>query len=140
LRVAHEDTSLPIGGGPSGDKPVAVLEGTQCLYAVLSMRKWTDIWGPHAAEWRPERWENYSPDMWDFIPFDYGPRVCLGRVFGMQQVEYALVRIYQEFSRIEPLTMERQRVKVELNTKMATPCLFTFHLREKSILVEKVNA
>lgn len=95
------------------------------------MQHRTDIWGPDAGIWKPDRWINYAPPTWDFIPFNHGPRVCLGRVFGQQQVLYGLVRICQEFSRIEPLSLEPQRIKVELNTKMAYPCMCTFHPRKK---------
>lgn len=104
------------------------------------MQKRTDIWGPDAEEWRPERWENYTPDVWDFIPFNHGPRVCLGRVFGQQQVEYALVRIFQDFELVELATMERQKIKVELNTKMASPCMCTFHPRKQGSSVGELKA
>lgn len=101
------------------------------MFSILNRQHRTDVWGPDAGIWRPERWDNYKPAVWDFIPFNHGPRVCLGRVFGQQQVHYALVRVFQEFNRIELATDKPQKIKVELNTKMAYPCLCTFHPRKR---------
>lgn len=120
IRTAKHDTTLPHGGGPNGDQPVAILKDTQCVLSILSLQHRTDIWGPDAGIWRPERWDNYKPPVWDFLPFNHGPRVCLGRVFGQQQIEYALVRIIQEFGRWELWSMEPMKVRLEMNTKMAS--------------------
>lgn len=70
--------------------------------------------------------------MWDFIPFNHGPRICLGRVFGQFQMEYTLARILQTFERISPAGGDRveQRIKIELNTKMAYPVMCCFHTPE----------
>jgi cytochrome P450 len=93
----------------------------------MGLQRRPDLVGPDAHLFRPERWDSWSPDMWEFIPFNHGPRICLGRNFGQQQCEYVLVRICQEFEKIVPgaLQME-QKIKLELNTKAAYPIVCTF--------------
>lgn len=38
-----------------------------------------DIWGADAEEFRPERWAEFTPKGWEYLPFNGGPRICLGR-------------------------------------------------------------
>lgn len=61
-----------------------------------------------------------------------GPRHCIGRVFGQQQMEYILARICQEYEdiRITPGQPE-QRIRIELNLKMAYPCMVEFVRKKK---------
>jgi len=45
-----------------------------------------DLWGDDAYEFRPERWmiqknmEMLAGDTYRFLPFNGGPRICLGQV------------------------------------------------------------
>lgn len=67
-----------------------------------------------------------------------GPRICLGRNFGQLEIQYVLVRILQEFETISwcgyggkpELDKEPMRIKVELNTKFASPVLCKFVPRQ----------
>lgn len=77
-RAAIRDTVLPLGGGPDGKSPVFVKKGTTLAYSVYAMHRRQDIYGPDAAEFRPERWETIRPG-WEYLPFNGGPRICLGR-------------------------------------------------------------
>lgn len=53
-----------------------------------------------------------------------GPRICMGRNFGQQQMKYVLARICQEFEEVRvPDGQREQQIKIELNTKMAHPCM-----------------
>ena len=50
----------------------------------------TEIWGPDADEFRPERWETVTErQKGAFIPFSYGPRSCVGR--NVAEMELALI-------------------------------------------------
>ncbi|EME50316.1 hypothetical protein DOTSEDRAFT_68993 [Dothistroma septosporum NZE10] len=50
----------------------------------------TEIWGPDAEEFRPERWEKLTEKQkLAFIPFSYGPRACVGR--NVAEMELALI-------------------------------------------------
>ena len=77
-RQAAVDTTLPVGGGPDGSQPFFVAKGTVVLYYVFAMHRREDIFGPETEEFRPERWEGLRPG-WGFLPFNGGPRICLGR-------------------------------------------------------------
>lgn len=56
-REANKDTILPRGGGPDGKQPILVPKGQAVRWSLLSMQRRTDIYGPDAEEFRPERWE-----------------------------------------------------------------------------------
>ncbi|KAH7333355.1 cytochrome P450 [Rhexocercosporidium sp. MPI-PUGE-AT-0058] len=132
LRSPPKDTTLPRGGGPNGDLPVAVLAGTQVIYSVISHQRRESAAGRDPESWKPHRWLDWQPDTWDYVPFNHGPRVCLGRNFGQMQVEYFLARTAQEFERIQPHDFDKypggeQRIKLELNTKAAWPIKCSFH-------------
>jgi cytochrome P450 len=82
-RTSEQDTVLPVGGGPDGLGPVLVPKGVRVLYSVYALHRRTDIYGEDALEFRPERWgEGKSIGRgWDYLPFNGGPRICLGRGF-----------------------------------------------------------
>ncbi|KAK5997935.1 Cytochrome P450 monooxygenase ascH [Cladobotryum mycophilum] len=124
-RVALKDITLPRGGGPDGNSPVGVLEGTQIIYGLLSLQHRVELGIPDINEWKPERWDNWKPaNKWDFVPFNHGPRVCLGQQFANFQMEYFLARLCQEYDSVTLLPESPPQeglVKLELNTKMAHP-------------------
>lgn len=83
--------------------------------------------------WNPRRWESWTPTSSQYLPFNIGPRICLGRVFGHLQMEYTVARIVQEFERIEWCGYagaapddEPMRIKIELNTKFDKPIMCKF--------------
>jgi len=78
FRVANKDTSLPVGGGPDGKSPIFIEKGQPVLYSVYAMHRRKDLYGPDAEIFRPERWENAKRG-WDYLPFNGGARICLGR-------------------------------------------------------------
>lgn len=79
-RFATKDTSIPSGGGPDGKSPVFVKKGMKVTYSVAVTHRRKDIWGEDAEEFRPERWHERKYG-WEFLPFNGGPRICLGRKF-----------------------------------------------------------
>ncbi|KAF8861473.1 cytochrome P450 [Acephala macrosclerotiorum] len=153
VRVALEDTCLPVGSGTAGQDPVGILKGTQIglyhnptaltrvkstdnflVYSVVSLHHNTDIFGATANVFRPERWETWKPNKWEYLPFNHGPRVCLGRSFSLVQLRYTLCRIFQEFEAISLADSgeHHKALRVELNIKPASPILCTFHSQEDS--------
>jgi cytochrome P450 len=79
-RFATKDTSIPSGGGPDGKSPVFVQKGMKVSYSVAVTHRRKDIWGEDAEQFRPERWYEKSKHGWEFLPFNGGPRICLGRM------------------------------------------------------------
>jgi cytochrome P450 len=69
------------------------------------MQRRTDLYGPDAAEFRPDRWAALKPG-WSYIPFSGGPRICIGQQFALMEAGYTTVRMLQEFKRIESRDQE----------------------------------
>jgi cytochrome P450 len=102
-RYANKDTVLPRGGGPDGQSPIFIPKGLTVVYSVYTMHRRTDIFGPDALDFRPERWapeEGLRPG-WAYLPFNGGPRICVGQQFALAEASYAIVRLLQEFERVE---------------------------------------
>lgn len=101
-REAIRDTVLPIGGGKDGFAPIFVPKGTLVCYNIYAMHRRVDFYGLDAEEFRPERWENAKlQPRWGYLPFNGGPRICIGRRYALTEVTYVLTRMVQEFRRLE---------------------------------------
>lgn len=59
--------------------------------------KW---YGPDAEEFKPERWEKLRPG-WEYLPFNGGPRICIGQQYALTEASYVTVRIAQHFKTLE---------------------------------------
>ncbi|KAH1824146.1 hypothetical protein KXX27_000732 [Aspergillus fumigatus] len=99
-RFAITDTVLPVGGGPDGQSPVFVPKGGIVTYSVWSMHRREDIYGPDANEFRPERWADLRPG-WEYLPFNGGPRICVGQQYALTEAGYVTVRLAQQFAVLE---------------------------------------
>jgi cytochrome P450 len=104
-RRATKDTTLPRGGGPDGLSPVYIKRDQEVNYAVHVMHRRTDIWGADANEFRPERWEGRKLG-WEFLPFNGGPRICLGQQFALTEAGFVIVRLLQRFGGVENMDAE----------------------------------
>ncbi|KAJ6789970.1 hypothetical protein PWT90_05815 [Aphanocladium album] len=103
-RSAVKDTVLPLGGGPDGRSPILVKKGQDIGYSVHVMHHRTDLWGPDADEFRPERWEKRRPG-WDYLPFNGGPRICIGQQFALTEITYVVARMLQRFDSLDGSTL-----------------------------------
>lgn len=100
VRECLVDTTLPRGGGPDGQSPVCVAKGTPVWYIPLVMqRRQHDV--PNVLEWQPERWASWTPKPWTYIPFNGGPRICLGQNFATVEMSVVLASIAQKYTRLE---------------------------------------
>lgn len=104
IRSALKDTSLPTGGGPAGTAAVGIPAGTSVIMGLDSVHRRTEIYGPDANDYKPNRWNaNCKPDTWSYFPFNRGPRSCLRKNMATIDVKYALCRLLQVFGSIELL-------------------------------------
>ncbi|KAF9281285.1 hypothetical protein BGZ88_011697 [Linnemannia elongata] len=104
-RVAVDDDVLPDG--------TKIYKGDIVGYSAYCMGRNTEVWGPNAAEFVPERWlmpvddkqmTGKSPfgkfkneSMFKFNSFNAGPRICLGQTFATLEVMVTIVYTLQHF-------------------------------------------
>ncbi|PGH06917.1 hypothetical protein AJ79_06390 [Helicocarpus griseus UAMH5409] len=121
VRHSLKDTTLPRGGGPDGRSPIGVPNDTRIFYSTMNMQRRRELYDPPPPPpgtpgskekravpyfdpllWIPERWvSGWQPKPWHFIPFNGGPRICLGQQFAMLEMGYTVTRILQHFCEIE---------------------------------------
>lgn len=97
FRDAIKDTTLPTGGGPDGTAPIFVPKGTTVAYTVYCTHRIPEIFGEDSEEFKPERWESQPKYGWAYLPFNGGPRICLGQQFALTEASYVIVRLIQMF-------------------------------------------
>jgi cytochrome P450 len=127
LRFAKKATVMPRGGGPDGNAPVLIRKGMSLTYSPYHMHRRKDLWGNDALEFKPERWAD--PELteakwikWGYLPFNGGPRVCLGKDMALMEASYGLARVIQAFpklalppgTKIEPPGTEKQALTLVL--------------------------
>ena len=107
IRLALKDSTLPRGGGPDGSQPIGVLKDTSIGYSTLLMQRRPDMYPPTSATFKdpnvfsPERWYSWQPKPWTYIPFNGGPRICIGQQFALTEMGYTIVRLLQRFEKVE---------------------------------------
>lgn len=126
-RVALKDTKIPTGGGKDGLSPVYIKKGQPVLYSTYVLQRRKDIWGEDADSFNPDRWAGRRVT-WEFIPFNGGPRTCIGQQFALVRASYVLVRLLQRFDAIEDVYPERPlRFGVTLTSCPAELVTVRFH-------------
>jgi len=77
---------------------------SSCVYAVINLHRRTDLWGPDAVEFDPDRFldervQKYLvSNPFIFCPFNAGPRICLGQQLAYNKATFFLVRLLQRFT------------------------------------------
>ncbi|KZT67253.1 cytochrome P450 [Daedalea quercina L-15889] len=90
-----------------GGKPYYVPANSEVAYFVMMMQRSHDIWGPDADEFDPSRFlddrlqKHVLSNPFNFVPFNAGPRICLGQQFAYNEMTSFLVRFLQVFNRME---------------------------------------
>lgn len=97
FRDATKDTTIPTGGGPDGTSPIFVPKGTTVAYTVYCTHRIEEYYGKDAEEFIPERWASQPKLGWAYLPFNGGPRICLGQQFALTEASYVIVRLIQMF-------------------------------------------
>lgn len=113
VRSANKPTTLP---SLPGEEPIYIPTGTKAIYSVFMMHRRTDLWGPDALEFDPNRFVDarvrkyLTPNPFIFVPFNAGPRICLGQQFAYNEASFMIVRLLQNFSSVS-LAREAQPPK-----------------------------
>lgn len=108
FRFATKNTTLPKGGGPDGEDPVFIPKKGIIMYNVGALHRDPIHYGKDADVYRPERWSEPSTRSlgWAYLPFNGGPRICLGQQFALTEASYVVVRLLQNFHNLESFDEE----------------------------------
>jgi hypothetical protein len=108
FRVAAKNTTLPRGGGRNGLDPILVTKGTTVLYSVYATHRDKEYYGEDSEVFRPERW--FEPETkklgWAYLPFNGGPRICLGQQFALTEASYVVTRLLQMYDNLQSFDEE----------------------------------
>lgn len=134
LRISLQDTTLPTGGGPDGQQPIGILKGTPVVYSTLVMQRRADLYPPLESgfpavdQFVPERWDNWIPKSWTYVPFNGGPRICIGQQFALTEMGYTLVRLFQRFKTVENrMNGQEPGLREDIALQPANPIKVAFH-------------
>ncbi|KAF5636492.1 cytochrome p450 [Fusarium sp. NRRL 52700] len=111
-RRALRDTTLPVGGGTDGKSPIFVPKGTEVNFSTHVLHRRKDLWGEDADEFVPERWEKRrgaAGAAWHFVPFNGGPRICIGQQLALTEAGYVLSRMLQRYDAVKGLDIDPSR-------------------------------
>nr|BAL05110.1 cytochrome P450 [Phanerodontia chrysosporium] len=104
VRYPVKDTTIP---RPEPDKPYFIPANTPVSYSVHCMHRRTDYWGPDAEAFDPDRFldarvQRYlTPNPFIFLPFNAGPRICLGQQFAYNEMSFFVIRLLQHFDEVQ---------------------------------------
>ncbi|KIJ13434.1 hypothetical protein PAXINDRAFT_170499 [Paxillus involutus ATCC 200175] len=102
IRQSIKATTLP-SSDPLG-RPHYVSANTPVSYSAFIMHRRKDLWGPDAEEFDPDRFLDHrlhkylTPQPFIFLPFNAGPRICLGQQFAYNEISFMLIRLLQHFT------------------------------------------
>ncbi|KAJ6608854.1 cytochrome P450 [Mycena sp. CBHHK59/15] len=88
------------------EKPIYIPAGVKIPYSVMIMQRRKDLWGPDADVFDPDRFldervQKYLlSNPFQFLPFNAGPRICLGQQFAYNEMSFMIIRLLQNFSAI----------------------------------------
>ncbi|KAF8747683.1 cytochrome P450, partial [Rhizoctonia solani] len=100
-RATYATCTIPTSSGR-----LYIPSGVQVLFSPLLMQRRQDLWGADAWKFDPARWldernEMFIKDPMRFVPFNAGPRICLGQQFAYNEASFVLVRVLQRFDTLQ---------------------------------------
>ncbi|KAK0454677.1 cytochrome P450 [Armillaria borealis] len=104
IRTSIKETTLP--SDDLDEKDIYVPAGTPIPFSVFLMHRRKDRWGPDAEQFDPlrfidERHHRITKNPWIFLPFNAGPRICLGQQFAYNEMSFIIIRLLQAFEGFE---------------------------------------
>ncbi|KAI6140938.1 cytochrome P450 [Pisolithus thermaeus] len=101
----RKSTEAVVWPGVNGGPPIYIPPNTRVPFSVFLMHRRKDLWGPDADIFDPnrfidERLKYLTSNPFIFLPFNAGPRICLGQQFAYNEMSFFLVRLLQTFSSI----------------------------------------
>ncbi|KAK0484364.1 cytochrome P450 [Armillaria luteobubalina] len=104
IRTSINETTLP--SDDPDEKDIYIPAGTPIPYSVFLMHRRKDLWGPNADQFDPlrfidEQHHRIVKNPWIFLPFNAGPRICLGQQFAYNEMSFIIIRLLQAFEGFE---------------------------------------
>ncbi|KII89804.1 hypothetical protein PLICRDRAFT_39976 [Plicaturopsis crispa FD-325 SS-3] len=120
-RTAERATTWAPTSSARASQPYYIPAHTTSIYSVFLMHRRKDLWGPDADEFDPDRWldsrvARVTKNPFMFLPFNAGPRICLGQQFAYNETSFMLIRFLQAFSGV---TLAPEAHPVEARTPEA---------------------
>ncbi|CAI5756716.1 unnamed protein product [Candida verbasci] len=127
LKCATKKTTLPRGGGDDESSPIFIDKGTSVVYRTFDLHRQEKYFGSEPDKFIPERWDNLKKVGWAYIPFNGGPRICLGQQFALTEISYVITRLCQTFEHISTKQEypPKMRITLILNLKDGAQVSFT---------------
>lgn len=70
--------------------------GTEVYCSIYATHHMPELYDePH--RFNPNRWERINPDMWEYMPFSAGSRMCMGAAFAMMELKIVLSILLQTY-------------------------------------------
>jgi cytochrome P450 len=89
---------------------------------------------PEPERFRPERWRNINPTQYEYLPFNAGPRICIGGAFATQVLKISLAMILQRFRfTVVPRTRVDRIVAISMNPRHGLPMIIAKKDRNYSV-------
>lgn len=87
-------------------------ESTRIFVSPIAVQRDEQFWND-PLEWRPSRWNDLSPHEkgYTYLPFGAGPRICIGRRFGLLETQLVIATLCQRYQL-------RPRTELEVDPKM----------------------
>jgi cytochrome P450 len=86
----------------------------------------------------PERWLNFNPSPYEYMPFGAGPRMCIGAPFAMMELKIVLAMILQRYRlSVVPNTRIDRDEHTSLTPKHGMP--MTIHAQDRQFNVQPVR-
>jgi cytochrome P450 len=89
---------------------------------------------PDPERFRLERWRNINPTQYEYLPFNTGPRICIGGAFATQVLKISLAMILQRFRfTVVPGTRINRAVAISMNPRHGLPMIIAKKDRNYSV-------